>query len=251
MSGKSTEPSIPPGIQIRTPWITGFWEMELHHQTDGIWIMFSGYRRCSPPRLVPPDLSPRMLHKHALNFGQITPILEDSHRKQCVIDDDEVALLDVLPVYEANGLEAYPGWFGSVDGYIILYSIASRKSFEEVSAIYEQIRKASGGFSCNILLAGNKCDLEIKREVSTEEGRALAESLGAVFFEVSAKANINIDWSVYDLVRRIKRPDGPRVAKKENNKKEKEGQDEAEGRRKHSFRAASAWVVNKITKRGN
>ncbi|EGX49713.1 hypothetical protein AOL_s00078g202 [Orbilia oligospora ATCC 24927] len=191
MSGKSTEPSIPPGIQT----------------------------------------------------------LEESHRKQCVIDD-EVALLDVQPVYDTIP-EFYPGWFGSVDGYIILYSIASRKSFEAVSAIYERIRNASGGFSCNILLAGNKSDLEIEREVSTEEGRALAESLGAVFFEVSAKADIYIDWSVYALVRRIRRPDGPRVAKKENDKKEKEGQDEAEGRRKHSFRAASAWVVNKVIKRGN
>ncbi|KAF3158598.1 Ras GTPase [Orbilia oligospora] len=183
------------------------------------------------------------------DIEDIIPRSEESHRKQCVIDD-EVALLDVLPIYDTT-TEFYPGWFGSVDGYIILYSIASRKSFEAVSAIYERIQNASGGFSCNILLAGNNCDMEAEREVSTKEGRALAESLGAVFFEVSTRAGINIDWSVYDLVRRIRRPDGPRVAKKENNKKEKEGQDEAEDRRKHSFRAASAWVVNKITKRGN
>ncbi|KAF3211000.1 Ras GTPase [Orbilia oligospora] len=183
------------------------------------------------------------------DIEDLVPRGEDSHRKQCVIDDDEIALLDVLPIYEANGLQAYPGWFCPVDGYIILYSITSRKSFEEVSAIYEQIQRVSGGLSCNILLAGNKSDLEAEREVSTEEGRALAESLGAVFFEVSARNDFYIDWSVHSLVRRIKRPDGPRVAKK----KEEEDQDEAEaeGRRKHSFRAASAWVVNKVTKRGN
>jgi GTPase SAR1 family protein len=37
-----------------------------------------------------------------------------------------------------------------------------------------------------LALVGNKSDLEDLRQVSEEEGRALAEELGAAFFETSA-----------------------------------------------------------------
>ncbi|KAK6504115.1 Ras GTPase [Arthrobotrys conoides] len=182
-----------------------------------------------------------------LDFDEMYSRVEDSHRKQCVIDD-EVALLDVWPIYENNTLEPYPGFVDHADGFILMYSIASRKSFEEVSVIYQQIQKAKGGFSCNILLAGNKCDLETEREVSTEEGRALAHSFGAIFFEISAKAHINIDSSVHELVRRIRRPDRPREVRKENDQGERL---EATGGRGSSFRAASARIVNHFVKRDN
>jgi len=44
------------------------------------------------------------------------------------------------------------------------------------------------------LLVGNKCDLEEKRQVSTEQGKELAKQFGKImFFETSAKNSINID----------------------------------------------------------
>jgi GTPase SAR1 family protein len=45
----------------------------------------------------------------------------------------------------------------------------------------------------NIVLIGNKCDLEINREVSEQEGRMLGERLDCNFFETSAKNDLNID----------------------------------------------------------
>ena len=51
-----------------------------------------------------------------------------------------------------------------------------------------------------IVVVGNKCDLENERNVSYEEGQELTKRLGdtAVFFEASAKTNINVDevWSL-------------------------------------------------------
>jgi hypothetical protein len=44
----------------------------------------------------------------------------------------------------------------------------------------------------NIVLVGNKCDLTERREVTYEEGKALADANGWTFFETSAKANINV-----------------------------------------------------------
>ena len=39
---------------------------------------------------------------------------------------------------------------------------------------------------------GHKADLHVLREVSYEEGRALADQLGCPFFEASAKLDLNM-----------------------------------------------------------
>ena len=57
-----------------------------------------------------------------------------------------------------------------------------------------------------MMLVGNKCDLEDEREVTTEEGAALAEKLGCQFKEASAKSRKNVEESFYDLVRAIRKP---------------------------------------------
>ena len=44
----------------------------------------------------------------------------------------------------------------------------------------------------SIIIVGNKIDLAEKRQVSTEEGQALADELGTKFTEASAKVGINV-----------------------------------------------------------
>ena len=53
------------------------------------------------------------------------------------------------------------------------------------------------------MLVGNKCDLEESREVSKEEGEALAESYGVEFLETSAKETINISDSFTKMAKSI------------------------------------------------
>jgi len=54
-------------------------------------------------------------------------------------------------------------------------------------------------------LIGNKCDWDEKRQVSTEQGQALADELGIPFLEVSAKSNINVEKAFYSLASDIKK----------------------------------------------
>ena len=43
-----------------------------------------------------------------------------------------------------------------------------------------------------VVLVGNKCDMEEERAVTYEQGRKLADQLGFPFFEASAKDNVNV-----------------------------------------------------------
>ena len=52
--------------------------------------------------------------------------------------------------------------------------------------------------NAQVVLVGNKCDMEDERVISFERGKQLADSLGLEFFETSAKENINVRVSSSD-----------------------------------------------------
>jgi Ras-related protein Rab-1A len=53
-------------------------------------------------------------------------------------------------------------------------------------------------------LVGNKSDLEASRQVKTEEGKTLADSLGIKFLETSAKDAVNVEKAFTTLSNEIK-----------------------------------------------
>jgi GTPase KRas protein len=92
----------------------------------------------------------------------------DSYRKQCVIDD-EVALLDVL---DTAGQEEYSAmreqYMRTGEGFLLVYSITSRSSFEEISTFQQQILRVKDRDSYPIIVVANKADLEHERQVSSQ-----------------------------------------------------------------------------------
>jgi len=132
------------------------------------------------------------------------PTIEDSYRKQCVIDQ-EVALLDVL---DTAGQEEYIAmreqYVKSGEGFLLVYSITSRNSFEEISPLHQQILRVKDQDSWPMVIVGNKCDLEDERQVGMYEGRDLAKHYGCKFVETSAKHRINVEAAFHDLVRAIR-----------------------------------------------
>ncbi|CAG8668392.1 9795_t:CDS:2, partial [Acaulospora colombiana] len=133
------------------------------------------------------------------------PTIEDSYRKQCVIDD-EVALLDVL---DTAGQEEYSAMRGQYmrtgEGFLLVYSITSRNSFDEISTFHTQILRVKDKDYFPMIVVANKCDLEMERQVSGHEGRDLAKQFNCRFIETSAKQRINVDEAFYNLVREIRR----------------------------------------------
>lgn len=120
--------------------------------------------------------------------------------------DDETALLDVL---DTAGQEEYSAmreqYMRTGEGFLLVYSITSRQSFEEIMTFQQQILRVKDKDYFPMILVGNKCDLEPERQVSKEEGAALARQFGCKFIETSAKSRIHVDDAFYDLVREIRR----------------------------------------------
>ena len=80
---------------------------------------------------------------------------------------------------------------------LVVYDISSRDSFNNVSTWIEDCRNNSSE-KIFMVLIGNKSDLADKRQVSTEEGRELAEKYEMKFYETSAKTGENVNDIFYD-----------------------------------------------------
>jgi GTPase KRas protein len=133
------------------------------------------------------------------------PTIEDSYRKQVVIDERPclIEILDTAGQEEFTALRDQ--WIRDSEGFLIIYSITSRSSFEHVNSIMSSIRRAKDDENNEVMVVGNKCDLEHKREVSFVEGQRAAEMIGAMFRETSAKTRENVEDAFYDVIRSIRR----------------------------------------------
>lgn len=88
-------------------------------------------------------------------------------------------------------------------GFILVYSIASRATFERLDVFRQAMLKVKRQKPV-FMLVGNKCDKQYEREVSREEGAALARSFGCEFLETSAKTPTNVERLFVELVRLLR-----------------------------------------------
>ena len=51
------------------------------------------------------------------------------------------------------------------EGFLLVYFITSRSSFEEISTFYQQILRVKDRDSFPVIVVANKCDLEYERQV--------------------------------------------------------------------------------------
>jgi GTPase KRas protein len=57
------------------------------------------------------------------------------------------------------------------EGFLLVYSITSRLSFDEINTFYQQIRRVKDRDFFPMVLVANKCDLEHDRQVSSQGKR--------------------------------------------------------------------------------
>ena len=94
-------------------------------------------------------------------------------------------------------------YYRDVAGFVIVFDVTNRKSYESINYWYNQIQENSDGEYIPILLIGNKCDKKSKRLVSFEEATMVAKTLNMEYFETSAKDDINIYESFLSIIKKI------------------------------------------------
>ncbi|KAF5375450.1 hypothetical protein D9615_007954 [Tricholomella constricta] len=79
-----------------------------------------------------------------------------------------------------------------IHGYVLVYSITSRTSFDMIQIVYDKIVDFCGVVDMPCVIVGSKSDLHQNRQVQFNEGQKLAQKNGAAWIETSAKNNINV-----------------------------------------------------------
>jgi len=148
-------------------------------------------------------LTIRLIQNHFLD--EYDPTIEDTYQKNCTIDNEE-CLLNIL---DTAGQEEYRSmrdqYMRNGQGFLVVYSIQNKASFAEVTALRNQINRVKEVSHAPVVIVGNKCDLEEERVVQKNEGEEVAKGFQCPFFETSAKSNINVETSFFQLVREIRK----------------------------------------------
>lgn len=100
-----------------------------------------------------------------------------------------------LQIWDTAGQERYrtitTAYYRGAMGFILMYDVTNEESFNSVQDWVTQIKTYSWD-NAQVILVGNKSDMETERVVTYDRGKQLADQLGLEFFETSAKENINV-----------------------------------------------------------
>jgi Ras-related protein Rab-1A len=136
-----------------------------------------------------------------------------------------------LQIWDTAGQDRFRSitrnYFRGSNGIMLIYDITNKSSFNSIKNWMGQIKDYLGE-SANIVLVGNKLDLEMHRKVSTEEGIRLGTDFNIKFYETSVKSNINVNEAfeclTKEMINRLdssKGADGKRLSKEKAKDKSK------------------------------
>eukprot|EP01084_Bolivina_argentea_P151805 264926_1 len=132
--------------------------------------------------------------------------IEDSYRHSIIVDRKPV-LLDILETAGGSEFSSMQDqWIREGKGFILFYSITCRHLLDECIILREKILRAKDEMEhVPIVLVGTNNDLEDQRQISFQEGKALAKEWAVPFYECSARDNINVKEPFFDIVREMRK----------------------------------------------
>jgi len=102
-----------------------------------------------------------------------------------------------LDIWDTAGQELYRAlarnFYLNASIGILVYDVRRKATFESIKDYWYDQLKQSGEENIVLGIAGNKCDLFQDEEVSEDEVKKYAKSIGAVFHLTSCKESIGID----------------------------------------------------------
>ena len=122
--------------------------------------------------------------------------------KTVTIKDKEIK----LKIWDTAGQERYRNItshiYKDADGIILVFDVTSEDSFNQITDWMEQIKNNVSKEEINLILIGNKCDLE-ERMVEKERGEEMAEKLKIKYYETSALTGQGINEAFEGLAKQI------------------------------------------------
>ncbi len=111
-----------------------------------------------------------------------------------------------IEIWDTAGQERYKSitsaYYKGASGAIIVYDVTSVSSFKNVDKWYHEIKELASK-DIQILLIGNKTDLEDKIVISTENSRDKATDLNLPVMETSALNASNVKEAFHLLIKEI------------------------------------------------
>ena len=111
-----------------------------------------------------------------------------------------------LQIWDSAGQENYRSitrsYYRNTVCTFLIYDITNKKSFDDIKTWLNEA-KTFGNENMHFVLLGNKCELSDNRVVSFQEGKKFAQDNNLIFFEISAKENINITKAFETAVEKI------------------------------------------------
>lgn len=90
-----------------------------------------------------------------------------------------------VQIWDTAGSTRYntitPNYYRNVDGILLVFDVCSRKSFEMVNFWIKEVTEKTDVSKIDLLLVGNKIDLEESREVEKGKAAKVAEDIGIVY----------------------------------------------------------------------
>ena len=119
------------------------------------------------------------------------PTVEDSYSIRITTNKGEEREFKIL---DTAGEEDYQTmideWIKKADGFLLLFAINDKETFDALKEKVSRIKKNEKEKS-PIIIVGNKCDLEDKREVDKQIAIDYAKSIGGKYYETSALTDAN------------------------------------------------------------
>lgn len=101
-----------------------------------------------------------------------------------------------LQIWDTAGQERFrtitTSYYRSADAILLVYDITDQLSFDNLNQWREDV-KTYAREGVNVLLLGNKLDLEARRAVTYEDAQAYAEENGMSYVETSALVDRNVE----------------------------------------------------------
>ncbi|KAK4353741.1 hypothetical protein RND71_025935 [Anisodus tanguticus] len=109
-------------------------------------------------------------------------------------------------IWDTAGQERFravtSAYYRGAVGALLVYDISRRLTFDNIGRWLNELQTHSD-MNVVIILVGNKSDLKDAREVTTAEGKTLAEAKGLFFIETSALDSSNVTSAFQTVVREI------------------------------------------------